>query len=78
MDGYGPIPNQQMNRTAEVRLSTGKFVRLSQGAYVKYVAKLYMPQHHPFGDYNEAFQVAAYTQFGMALIDRSDLNWNVC
>jgi hypothetical protein len=36
-----------------------------------------MPANHPFGDYDEEFWVAALTKFGFALIERSEVTFNV-
>lgn len=75
---YGPIPNQRVRFNTFVKLSNGKTITLPGGSYVKYVAKAYMPAYHPFGDYDEKFYVSIFTQYGMALIERTSLDWHVC
>lgn len=77
MEGYGPVPNQRTRSGRNVQLASGKSVWLASGSFVKCVRKTYMPKDHPFGDYNETLYVAAYTQFGMALLENCDLDWSV-
>lgn len=52
--------------------------KLEPGASVKYISKDYLPRHciESFGEYNEAFEVAVYSQYGIGLVYTSDLDWH--
>lgn len=48
---------------------------LPAGAFVKAIKKCYLPKDHAFGDYDEAVVTVAFSQYGMVLILRSELDW---
>jgi len=71
--------SQKVMAETRLVLSNGESKKLPAGAIVKYVKFCYVPKHalDTFGEYNEDFRVAVYTQFGLGLIDRDALDWYV-
>lgn len=78
-----PVASQRLRGQTEGKLPCGKKVMIPAGAFIRCVRKEYMPKYHPFLEedngrgYNEVLYVAAFTQFGMALIANVDIDWNV-
>ena len=70
-------PNQRFKSTKNVLCSTGEKVSLPAGAYIKAIKKCYLPRDHTFGDYDERLYTAAHSQYGMILVARIDIEWNV-
>ena len=79
MSDYGPIPNQRVRSTTEIELTSGKKVMIDAGSFVKFVRREYLCKYpaHPFEKCDERYQVIVLTKFGLALIERSALEWNV-
>jgi hypothetical protein len=77
VEGSGPIANQRVNTSVSVKDSDGAFHTLPQGSFVKYVSKIYLPRDHGFGEYQEDVQVTVYSQYGIVLVARHCLDWNV-
>lgn len=73
------IPNQRTREPTTIQLSSGKYVSLPPGSFVKYVGKGYLPRYPrpSFDDYDERFRVAVFTHLGLGLINRDVLDWNV-
>lgn len=67
--------NQRVRSFIQVTTSSGEKMALPQGAYVKAIKKCYLPRDHEFGDYDEKMYTAAYSQHGMVLIPRKELDW---
>lgn len=74
----GPTPCQKVKGHTKIKLAKGNTIAyLDAGSFIKVVSKCYMPANHPFGDYDETFWVAASTKLGFALIERSDVTFDV-
>ncbi len=74
------VASQRIGESCTALLSRGDVATLPKDTLVKCVDKKYLPRYPepPFGDYNESYRVAVYTQFGLALIDRSCISdWEV-
>ena len=69
-------PNQRLRTSSYAKLSNGKYTSLPAGSLVKCIDKSYVPNECGFGDYNVELYVAAHSRFGMALIDKTDIDWN--
>lgn len=68
------IPNQRMKRTVRGRKSSGEYVELRQGDYVKFIDKKFLSKDHPFlehGGYDQREEITVYTAYGFVLVDRS-------
>lgn len=67
--------NQRLRGAQTVLNSSGDKIMLPAGAFVKAIKKCYLPKDHAFGDYDEAVVTVAFSQYGMVLILRSELDW---
>jgi hypothetical protein len=76
-EGYGPIPNQRTNCITTILLSNGEKKTLNAGTYVKAIRKLYLPHNHPLEELVTSDKVIVYSPYGLGLINRADLDWNV-
>lgn len=65
-------PNQRINTTNKIELSTGNDATIEAGSFVRIVNWDYLPRwpRHVFADRDREYYVLAYTQFGFALIKR--------
>lgn len=75
--GYGPIPNQRIKHQTRAKTSRGDYKVLPPGSIIKVIRQSYLSRGHPFEDADVRFQSIAYTQFGIALIDNTDIEWGV-
>jgi hypothetical protein len=76
-----PIASQRVRHTTYLRIP-GKIDSpwtLYPGTLVRYISKDYLPAHcvDRFGDYNETYEAAVYTCYGIGLVYVSDLDWNI-
>jgi hypothetical protein len=69
--------NQRLRSPKQVRLSSGDSVTLPAGSLMKCVQIKYLPNGHTFRGYDETLWVVAYTQLGLAIMDRTDIDWEV-
>jgi len=76
-EGYGPIANQRINCVTSILLASGDKKTLYPGTYVKAIRKEYVPYNHPILDYDDDVRVAIYSPYGLGLVDRSAIDWNV-
>lgn len=76
-ESYGPISNQRINQSTTIRLADGEHKSLNAGTYVKAISKTYMPHGHPLADFDEDTYVAVYSPYGLGLVNRWTVDWNV-
>jgi hypothetical protein len=69
--------NQRLRVAKSVLCSSGDKITLPAGSFVKAIRKYYLPRDHEFGDYDERTTVVVYSQYGLVLMSRDDLDWNL-
>jgi len=76
-EGYGPIPNQRINCATTIKLPNGEKKTLYPGTYVRAIRKTYIPHNHPFEDFDDSVYVAVFSPYGLGLVDKDAIDWNV-
>jgi hypothetical protein len=76
-ESYGPIAHQRINQDTSIKLANGESKTLRQGTFVKAIHKRYMPVNHPLEEYDDSFYVAVFSPYGLGLVVRYAVDWNV-
>lgn len=73
----GPTPSQKIKEECSIRLANGNSKVLLPGTFVKAIRKEYVPYGHPLEEYDESFYVAIFSPYGLGLVPRRVLEWDI-